>query len=162
MLLPRIPKNFAVRTCNESGSLNKPGKLRADVLLVERGLAESRNKAQALIMAGLVFSGERRVEKPGDNLSADAPMDVRGKDHPWVSRGGIKLAHALERFQFDLAGSTCVDIGASTGGFTDVMLQQRRAESLRDRRRSRADRVEIAAGQARRVAGKHQCTPHRA
>ncbi len=121
MLLPHTP-GFGVCTRNESDSLSKSDKRRADVLLVERGLAESRNKAQALIMAGLVFSGERRVEKPGDNISVDAPMDVRGKDHPWVSRGGVKLAHALERFQFDLAGSTCADIGASTGGFTDVML----------------------------------------
>jgi 23S rRNA (cytidine1920-2'-O)/16S rRNA (cytidine1409-2'-O)-methyltransferase len=107
---------------SESESLSKLGKQRADVLLVERGLADSRNKAQALIMAGLVFSGERRVEKAGDTLAVDAPMDVRGKDHPWVSRGGVKLAHALERFQFYLAGSICADIGASTGGFTDVML----------------------------------------
>ncbi len=115
-------KGFGNPIRNESAFVSKSDKQRADILLVERGLADSRNKAQALIMAGLVFSGERRVEKPGDNLAVDAPIDVRGKDHPWVSRGGVKLAHALERFQFDLAGSTCIDIGASTGGFTDVML----------------------------------------
>lgn len=102
--------------------MSRPGKQRADTLLVERGLAESRARAQALIMAGLVYSRERRIDKPGTTLDADAPVEVRGRDHPWVSRGGVKLAHALERFQFDIAGAVCVDVGASTGGFTDVML----------------------------------------
>jgi 23S rRNA (cytidine1920-2'-O)/16S rRNA (cytidine1409-2'-O)-methyltransferase len=97
-------------------------KLRADQLLVERGLAESRSRAQALILAGLVFAGERRIDKPGELLPVAAPLVVRGRDHPWVSRGGIKLAHALDHFAIDPAGHVCLDIGASTGGFTDVLL----------------------------------------
>ncbi|MCX7683644.1 MAG: TlyA family RNA methyltransferase [Acetobacteraceae bacterium] len=97
-------------------------KRRADVALVERGLAESRARAQALIMAGLVFSGASRIEKPGEPVPDDAPLSVRGQDHPWVSRGGIKLAHGLDAFGFDPAGRICLDIGASTGGFTDVLL----------------------------------------
>jgi 23S rRNA (cytidine1920-2'-O)/16S rRNA (cytidine1409-2'-O)-methyltransferase len=100
----------------------KPKKTRADVALVERGLAESRSRAQALIMAGLVFSGERRVAKAGDSVADDAPLEVRGQDHPWVSRGGLKLDHALDRFAIDVAGLTALDVGASTGGFTDVLL----------------------------------------
>jgi 23S rRNA (cytidine1920-2'-O)/16S rRNA (cytidine1409-2'-O)-methyltransferase len=99
-------------------------KSRADQLLVDRGLVESRAKAQALILAGMVFSGERKIDKAGQALAADAPLDVRGKDHPWVSRGGIKLAHALDHFGWDVAGSVALDVGSSTGGFTDVMLQR--------------------------------------
>ena len=99
-------------------------KPRADQLLVERGLAESRAKAQALILAGLVFSGERKIEKAGQALGEDAPLEVRGKDHPWVSRGGIKLAHALEHFGWDVTGAVVLDVGSSTGGFTDVLLQK--------------------------------------
>jgi 23S rRNA (cytidine1920-2'-O)/16S rRNA (cytidine1409-2'-O)-methyltransferase len=95
---------------------------RADQLLLDRGLVESRARAQALILAGKVFSGERRVDKAGDFLAADAALEVRGQDHPWVSRGGLKLAHALEVFGLSPAGLTCLDIGASTGGFTDVLL----------------------------------------
>jgi len=99
-------------------------KQRADQLLVDRGLAESRSKAQALILAGLVFSGERKIEKAGQALPPDAPLEVRGKEHPWVSRGGIKLAHALDRFGWDVTGATALDVGSSTGGFTDVLLQR--------------------------------------
>jgi 23S rRNA (cytidine1920-2'-O)/16S rRNA (cytidine1409-2'-O)-methyltransferase len=99
-------------------------KLRADQLLVDRGLAESRTKAQALILAGLVFSAERKIDKAGQTLAADAPLEVRGKEHPWVSRGGIKLAHALGHFGWDVAGAVALDVGASTGGFTDVLLQK--------------------------------------
>ena len=99
-------------------------KARADQLLVERGLAESRAKAQALILAGLVYSGDRRVDKAGQAFAGDAPLEVRGKDHPWVSRGGIKLAHALDHFAWDAAGAVALDVGASTGGFTDVLLQR--------------------------------------
>ncbi len=98
-------------------------KRRLDQMLVDRGLVESRTRAQALVMAGLVFSGERKLEKPGQQLAEDVPLDVRGRDHPWVSRGGIKLAHALEHFDVDVAGVTAMDIGSSTGGFTDVLLQ---------------------------------------
>ena len=99
-------------------------KQRVDQLLVERGLAESRAKAQALILAGLVFSGERRIDKAGQTLAPDAPLEVRGKDHPWVSRGGIKLAHALDFFGWEVTGAVALDVGASTGGFTDVLLQR--------------------------------------
>jgi 23S rRNA (cytidine1920-2'-O)/16S rRNA (cytidine1409-2'-O)-methyltransferase len=102
----------------------KTGKSRADLLLVERGLVESRAKAQAVIMAGLVFTGEKRVAKPGDVLAADAPLELRGQEHPWVSRGGLKLVHGLDHFGLDPAGLTCLDLGASTGGFTDVLLSR--------------------------------------
>jgi 23S rRNA (cytidine1920-2'-O)/16S rRNA (cytidine1409-2'-O)-methyltransferase len=98
-------------------------KLRADKLLVERGLAPSREKAQALILAGLVYLGEIRVEKPGHLLDQDAEPSVRGKACPYVSRGGLKLEEALRAFVPDLAGMVCADIGASTGGFTDCLLQ---------------------------------------
>jgi len=100
----------------------KPGRRRADLLLVERGLVDSRARAQAVILAGLVFSGERRVEKAGDLLGEDAALELRGQDHPWVSRGGLKLAHGLAHFGLSAAGRVCLDIGASTGGFTDVLL----------------------------------------
>ncbi len=95
---------------------------RADRLLVARDLAESRARAQALILAGLVFSGEARVDKAGQLLTGDAPLEVRGRDHPWVSRGGLKLAHGLDHFAIDPTDLTCLDLGASTGGFTDVLL----------------------------------------
>jgi 23S rRNA (cytidine1920-2'-O)/16S rRNA (cytidine1409-2'-O)-methyltransferase len=98
------------------------GKERADKVLVDRGLVESRAKAQALIMAGKVFSGDRRIAKAGDMVAEDAPLEVKGQDHPWVSRGGLKLAHALHEFGLDPAGAIAVDVGASTGGFTDVLL----------------------------------------
>src|SRR5918993_2086516 len=97
-------------------------KMRADQMLVDRGLAESRAKAQALILAGLVYSGERKIDKAGQALAGDAPLEVRGKDHPWVSRGGIKLAHALAHFGWDVTGAVTLDVGSSTGGFTDVLL----------------------------------------
>jgi 23S rRNA (cytidine1920-2'-O)/16S rRNA (cytidine1409-2'-O)-methyltransferase len=102
--------------------MNRPARQRADVLLVERGLVDSRARAQALILAGKVFSGERRIAKAGDLLAADTPLGIRGQDHPWVSRGGIKLAHALAHFGLDPAGRVAIDVGASTGGFTDVLL----------------------------------------
>ncbi len=102
--------------------MSKPAKCRVDQLLVSRGLAESRARAQALVLAGLVFSGETKIAKSGQTLAEDAPLNVRGRDHPWVSRGGIKLAHALEHFALDPAGVTAMDIGSSTGGFTDVLL----------------------------------------
>ena len=97
-------------------------KARADQMLVERGLAESRARAQALILAGLVFSGERKIEKAGQALDQEAPIEVRGRDHPWVSRGGIKLAHGLDHFGWDVTGAVAMDVGSSTGGFTDVLL----------------------------------------
>ena len=97
-------------------------KVRADQLLVQRELVESRARAQALILAGLVFSGETRIAKAGQLIPENAPLDVRGRDHPWVSRGGVKLAHALAQFGLDPSGATAMDIGSSTGGFTDVLL----------------------------------------
>lgn len=99
-------------------------KQRVDQALVDRGLAESRSRAQALIMAGLVFAGERKVAKAGETIAADAPLDVRGKDHPWVSRGGLKLVGGLDHFGIDPEGATCLDVGSSTGGFTDVLLSR--------------------------------------
>lgn len=97
-------------------------KQRADVMLVARGLVESRAKAQALIMAGLVYAGTARVAKAGDLLPEDAQLSLKGQEHPWVSRGGMKLAHGLAHFGFDPAGRIGLDVGASTGGFTDVLL----------------------------------------
>jgi len=97
-------------------------KRRADQLLVDRGLVESRTRAQALILAGKIFSGERRVQKAGDPMAEDALLEVRGQDHPWVSRGGLKLEHALKEFGLLPEGRICLDVGASTGGFTDVLL----------------------------------------
>jgi 23S rRNA (cytidine1920-2'-O)/16S rRNA (cytidine1409-2'-O)-methyltransferase len=97
-------------------------KKRADLVMVERGLAESRSRAAALILAGKVFSGERRIEKAGELLAEAACLELRGQDHPWVSRGGVKLAFALDHFAVDPAGRICLDVGASTGGFTDVLL----------------------------------------
>lgn len=97
-------------------------KIRADQMLVDRGLAESKTRAQALIMAGLVFVGTRKVDKPGQALADDVALDVRGRDHPWVSRGGIKLAHGLDHFGWDVTGAVAIDVGSSTGGFTDVLL----------------------------------------
>jgi len=99
-------------------------KVRADQLLVSRGLAESRTRAQALIMAGAVFSGERKLAKAGDTVAEDAPLEVRGKDHPWVSRGGVKLDHGLTHFGFGVTGAVALDVGSSTGGFTDVLLSR--------------------------------------
>src|SRR5438105_4923619 len=99
-----------------------PTKHRADQLLVEQGLAESRARAQALILAGLVSAGGRRIDKPGTALAEDAELTLAGRDHPWVSRGEVKLAFALDDFAIDPAGMIALDIGASTGGFTDVLL----------------------------------------
>ena len=96
--------------------------MRVDQLLVERGLVESRARAQALILAGLVFSGEKKIDKAGQALAEDAQLEVRGRDHPWVSRGGIKLAHGLKHFGWDVTGAIAMDVGSSTGGFTDVLL----------------------------------------
>jgi 23S rRNA (cytidine1920-2'-O)/16S rRNA (cytidine1409-2'-O)-methyltransferase len=100
----------------------RAGRQRADVLLVERGLVENRVRAQALIMAGLVFVETRRIDKAGELLAEDAALVLKGQEHPWVSRGGLKLAHALAEFGLSPEGRSCLDIGASTGGFTDVLL----------------------------------------
>lgn len=100
----------------------KPARKRIDQLLVERGEAQSRNRAQALVMAGLVFAGEQRITKPGQQLREDAAITVKGRDHPWVGRGGMKLDHAIGHFGLDVTGATAMDIGSSTGGFTQVLL----------------------------------------
>ncbi|HEY0420377.1 MAG TPA: TlyA family RNA methyltransferase [Acetobacteraceae bacterium] len=113
-------------------------RLRADQMLVDRGLVESRTRAQALILAGKVFSGGRRVEKAGETLPPDAALDVRGQDHPWVSRGGLKLAQGLDHFGLSPARRICLDVGASTGGFTDVLLS---------RGASRVHAVDVGHGQ---------------
>jgi 23S rRNA (cytidine1920-2'-O)/16S rRNA (cytidine1409-2'-O)-methyltransferase len=99
---------------------------RVDKLLVERGLAPSRTRAQALVMAGVVLVGEQRVEKPSETFPTDAPLRVRGADDPasrYVGRGGLKLERALRDFEVDPRGLVCLDVGASTGGFTDCLLQ---------------------------------------
>ena len=99
-------------------------KRRADQLMVEQGLAESRAKAQVLILAGLVSAAGKRIDKPGTALAEDTELTLAGRDHPWVSRGGVKLAFALDHFNIDPSGAVALDIGASTGGFTDVLLSR--------------------------------------
>ena len=101
-----------------------PANLRADLLLVEQGLAPSREKAQALIMAGQVLAGDKPVTKPGEKIASDTQLRIRGEVMPYVSRGGLKLAAALDAFQITVQNKICLDIGASTGGFTDVLLQR--------------------------------------
>ena len=97
-------------------------KIRLDQLLVERGLAESKTRAQALVMAGHVLIGDKKCDKSGQQVAPDADVSVIGRDHPWVSRGGIKLAHAIAEFGIDVTGAVAIDVGSSTGGFTDVLL----------------------------------------
>ncbi len=97
-------------------------KTRIDQRLVELGLADSRSRAQALVLSGNVFLGDRRIDKAGQAVDAEAVPIVRGRDHPWVSRGGVKLAHGLDHFAWDVAGVVAIDVGSSTGGFTDVLL----------------------------------------
>lgn len=99
-------------------------KIRLDQLLVERGFAESRARAQAMVLVGNVFSGETKLEKAGTQMAPDAELEVRGRDHPWVSRGGLKLDHALDEFSIEILNCICLDVGASTGGFTDVLLSR--------------------------------------
>ncbi|GBE15938.1 MAG TPA: TlyA family RNA methyltransferase [Proteobacteria bacterium] len=100
-----------------------PARERVDLLLVARGLAPSREKAQALILAGQVYSGDSRVDKAGHRLPVDVSLDVR-EGLPYVGRGGLKLEAGLDRFGVDPAGKRCLDVGASTGGFTDCLLQR--------------------------------------
>jgi 23S rRNA (cytidine1920-2'-O)/16S rRNA (cytidine1409-2'-O)-methyltransferase len=102
----------------------RPTKLRADVAVFEQGLAPSREKAQALILAGQILCGDRPVTKAGETLPAGAALRLRGEPMPYVSRGGLKLAHAITTFGVDVSGAVAVDIGASTGGFTDCLLQR--------------------------------------
>ncbi|MEH6701259.1 TlyA family RNA methyltransferase [Parasphingorhabdus sp.] len=97
-------------------------KQRVDQILADRGLADSRAKAQAYIMAGLVTVAGKKIDKPGHKIASDALIELKGKDHPWVSRGGIKLDHGLQYFDIDVSGMIAMDVGSSTGGFTDVLL----------------------------------------
>ncbi|MFI5001165.1 MAG: TlyA family RNA methyltransferase [Reyranellales bacterium] len=99
-------------------------KTRLDVALVERGLAETRAAAQRMVMAGLVFSGERRLDKAGQGVAADTALEVRGQPHPFVSRGGLKLEKALDQFAIPVERRIALDVGSSTGGFTDCLLQR--------------------------------------
>jgi 23S rRNA (cytidine1920-2'-O)/16S rRNA (cytidine1409-2'-O)-methyltransferase len=103
--------------------MSPPRKERLDVLLVEAGLAPTRTKAQALVLSGQVVVGEQRVDKPGTRVSVEAPLRLKGEVLPYVSRGGLKLRHALDTFALDVRGAVAADIGASTGGFTDCLLQ---------------------------------------
>ena len=98
-------------------------KVRIDKLLVERGLAQSRERAQALILAGKVLVNEQKVDKAGASVAADAAVRLLGEDVRYVSRGGLKLEHALSHWGIVVAGRVCLDVGASTGGFTDCLLQ---------------------------------------
>ncbi len=104
--------------------MSKASKERLDKLLLRRGLAETRKKAQALIMAGLVYVNDKRVDKAGTQVSQEAKIEIRGSACPFVSRGGLKLAHALKEFGLKVQGLICIDIGASTGGFTHCLLQE--------------------------------------
>jgi 23S rRNA (cytidine1920-2'-O)/16S rRNA (cytidine1409-2'-O)-methyltransferase len=113
-------------------------KQRADQRLVDLGLVESRSRAQALILAGKVYAGDRRVEKAGQPIDEGASLTVRGNDHPWVSRGGLKLVHGLDQFGLDPTAVVALDVGASTGGFTDVLLS---------RGASRVHAVDVGHGQ---------------
>lgn len=107
-----------------------PKKERADLLLVKRGLAETRQKAQALILSGGVYLGEKRIDKSGDLVPPDAELTVRANPCPFVSRGGLKLEGALKDLQVDVRGLSCIDIGASTGGFTDCLLKNGAAKVI--------------------------------
>ena len=105
-------------------------KVRIDKLLLERGLAPSRERAQALIMAGQVLAGEQKIEKPGTTVETDVSLRLLGHDLRYVSRGGLKLERALEHWTIDVRGKTCMDVGASTGGFTDCLLQHGAAKVI--------------------------------
>jgi 23S rRNA (cytidine1920-2'-O)/16S rRNA (cytidine1409-2'-O)-methyltransferase len=103
--------------------MTSPEKMRIDLLLVERGLVSSRERARALILAGRVLAKEQKIDKPGATVPMDAPIRLLGEDQPFVSRGGLKLAAALDHWKIEVRGRACLDVGASTGGFTDCLLQ---------------------------------------
>ena len=113
-----------------------PPRKRADVLLVERGLFESRARAQAAIEAGLVIANDKPVTKPSETIAADAVLQAQPA-HPFVSRGGVKLSGALEQYPIDIEGHVCLDVGASTGGFTEVLLANGASLVFADRCRAR-------------------------
>jgi len=103
--------------------MSKPNKLRADDAMVKQGLAPSKSRAAALILAGAVFSGEEKIKKAGQFVTEGTVLSLKEKDHPWVSRGGMKLAHGLKEFKISLENQIVMDVGSSTGGFTDVALK---------------------------------------
>lgn len=109
-------------TTEKKDTTTKATKERIDQILVDRGLAESRTRAQALVMSGLVLVGGHRIDKPGTRVATDKPVELKGQDHPWVSRGGLKLDKGLSTFGIDVTDMTALDVGASTGGFSDVLL----------------------------------------
>ncbi|MFY9803975.1 MAG: TlyA family RNA methyltransferase [Candidatus Acidiferrales bacterium] len=113
----------AKRTPEAPNANRKPGKIRLDVALVERGLAPSRERAQAILLAGNVLVNSQKIEKPGTQIAADARIEIIGDALPYVSRGGLKLEGALDDFQISSHGKICLDVGSSTGGFTDCLLQ---------------------------------------
>jgi 23S rRNA (cytidine1920-2'-O)/16S rRNA (cytidine1409-2'-O)-methyltransferase len=121
------PAGHATQETNQTETAEipaRPAKLRADVAVFEQGLAPSRERAQALILAGQILCGDKPVQKAGEIIPAGAALRLRGEPMPFVSRGGLKLAHALKVFEVDVTGAVAVDIGASTGGFTDCLLQR--------------------------------------
>lgn len=121
---PKPAKSESEVEAKGEAAAAKPKKERLDQILVDRGLAESRTRAQALIMAGLVIVGDHKHDKPGTKVATDVAITLKGQDHPWVSRGGLKLVKGLDHFAVDPTGWTCLDVGASTGGFTDVLLSR--------------------------------------
>jgi 23S rRNA (cytidine1920-2'-O)/16S rRNA (cytidine1409-2'-O)-methyltransferase len=123
---PEVPISYQGRRApaSENGYIGDMRKERADKRVVDAGLAESRTRAQALILAGQIVIGDHAVAKPGQLVDADAPVRLKGQPLPYVSRGGLKLAHALDHFALDVRGLRALDVGASTGGFTDVLLQR--------------------------------------
>jgi len=126
----KLVKTSPVNTSPEktSPAKTRPEKMRLDLLLVDRGLAASRERARALILAGRVLVSEQKIDKPGAPVAADAGLRLLGEDQPYVSRGGLKLAAALAHWQIAVAGRVCLDVGASTGGFTDCLLQHGAAQ----------------------------------
>jgi 23S rRNA (cytidine1920-2'-O)/16S rRNA (cytidine1409-2'-O)-methyltransferase len=118
-----MAKETTARAPNERREKTRMGKTRLDQLLVERGLVSSRERARSLILAGRVLVCEQKIDKPGASIPIDSPIRLLGDDLKYVSRGGLKLAAALEHWRIDVTGRACVDVGASTGGFTDCLLQ---------------------------------------
>ena len=116
MPLPKMPTNAP------EAELKQGRRVRADLYLVDLGHARSRSRAQAMVKAGIVFADDKPVTKPSQMIAADTVLELRGEDHPWVSRGGLKLVHAITHFNLNPEGITAIDVGASTGGFTDVLL----------------------------------------
>src|ERR1700758_3827458 len=124
----RLERSPAACRHNHDGTMTAPAKTRLDLLLVERNLVPSRERARALILAGRVLVNEQKLDKPGNSVPGDAAVRLLGDDLPYVSRGGIKLAAALDHWNIAVHDRACLDIGASTGGFTDCLLQRGAAQ----------------------------------